>query len=458
MKNLPVSVRWIWVLKYTLLALCSVLIAPNTLTAQSDVPSIVVAQFPRDGAINFLEIKADGTATVLGTLPPEFRLINEQSRVPDRILIGSPIGIVISPNQQYVAVSGQQDQEFTLYVYRITGEQVWAVETNGPVAMYWSADSGGFAFIRDVFSQSDNEEIGVMYFDLQSGEITTLAALEQMSPPRNLSWINDQTLSLTVHDYPLKTMTLMTVTRDGIITPLFSAPRSDAVGSYPSICEYEWSERLQMFFVVTSCALYESIVLQELYSVDLEGNAELLLSAPEEYRVPTIYRAYYNIVGIEVHNENVYVVTSPRIYRHEIGYSLSYSGEWNVLSWNGQEWTRILSETDRETFGFVHPRISRDGRYLVGGQYGPVVDRAIPNALIVIDLTTRDIVRRAETQSAYSDSLTWFDHFRFLYANSYFGNGSPVMSSLAQIVDLSRLPANGIVLPIDSDAPIWLPH
>lgn len=443
MKNLPVSVRWIWVLKYTLLALCSVLIAPNTLTAQSDVPSIVVAQFPRDGAINFLEIKADGTATVLGTLPPEFRLINEQSRVPDRILIGSPIGIVISPNQQYVAVSGQQDQEFTLYVYRITGEQVWAVETEAPVAMYWSADSRGFAFITDTYTVN-NSKYSVMYFDLQTGEIEAFAGAEWGSFPRNLLWIDDQTLSMTVYGD-----TLITVTRDGIITPLFSVPRSEVV-----ICEYEWSERLQVFFVATRCTSDESIELHELYMVDLKGNAELILSAPEEYRDPNVSQAYYNIVGIEVHNENVHIVTYQGIYSGETG----YSDEWNILSWNGQEWTQIFSISESEYFRLEHLRISTDGRYLVVGQYRYSMDKTIPNTLIVIDLTTRDIVRRAEIQSAYSDSLTWFDHFRFLYANSYFGNGSPVMSSLAQVVDLSRLPANGIVLPIDSDAPIWLPH
>lgn len=446
-------------LKYSLLVLCFVFAASGAITAQSDEPSIVVAQFPDDGPITFLAIYADGTTSELGTLPTEFQIRQQRFR-PDEISfdIPAPDSIVISPDQQYVAVSAGQDQNYWLYVFRTTGEQVWTVEVETPARMIWSSDNAGFAFVTDRVSYN-GDEIGLAYFDLQTGQISSLASAQQVSLPFFMKWINDQTVVLNVIDEAIGERILIKITREGEITQIFPNISCNEY-SNETIGEYEWSEQLQVFFVEAGCFNDGSSFRSNLYRVDLDGNATLLLSAPDSYSDPNVLQASYLINGIEVYGESTYVFT------RQFGYEYSEISDgirplddiWRVMRWRDGEWLEIASGNGNQDLGFKNLTISTDGRYLAIYEYRYGIDRnlpAVPHTLIVTDLVTGEIVRRAKTFAEFSNSLIWFDDYRFLFADSYYGGGHSIMSPLAQIIDLSRPPIDGFIVPLED--PIWLP-
>jgi hypothetical protein len=448
---------WIQVLKCSLLVLCFVCIAPCALTAQSNEPSIVVAQFPDDGPITFLAIYADGTTTQVGSLPSEFRGPTERFRPNEIPLdITAPDSIVISPDQQYAAISAQQNQAYKLYIFRTTGEQIWEVDIETPARMSWSPDNEGFAFVTDR-NHYNGEEIGVAYFDLETGQVISLARENQAYIPFFMKWINDQILVLNVIDEAIDERILIKITRDGEITQIFPNIRCDEY-SNETIGEYEWSEQLQVFFVEAGCFNDEDFLLSKLYQVDLDGNATLLLSAPDDYSDPSVDQARYLITGIEVYGENVYVLT------HQYGYDFDTSGDlqifddiWRVMRWRDGEWLEIASGNGNQDLGIKNPTISTDGRYVVFYEYRYGINPnlpAVPHTLIVIDLVTGEVVRRAKTFAKFSDSITWFDDYRFLFADSYYGGGDAIMSPLAQIIDLSRTPMDGFIVPLED--PIWL--
>lgn len=424
--------------------------------AQPGAPPIVVLQFLFEDAIRFQAVSPDGTITNLGALPPEIRLSNVQDFTADDWYLQSPDNIAISPDQQYAAVSASDGRVYHLLVYRINGERVWSTPLESFARMRWTPDSSGFAFAMD--NRGETPQLSVGYFDLQTQQVSQLATSDQVPFPRRLRWANPETLTLDMIN-DANSRSFMMLTRAGELTELLRLEPDDEVGAYDTLCEREWSERLQVFFMVVGCVGgAEPVVLEKLYTVDLQGNATLILSAPDEFRTEYGDPAQYHMTGVEVHDASAYVVT------HEYRF-LPYTGqdddihdevtEWRVLRWRGGVWTEIISGDLDEEYGYAHPRISSDGRYLALGYYRWFVDETIPNALVIIDLEAGKVVRRVETRAAYSQSLTWFNHYQFLFASSFYGNGETIVSSIAQLVDLARLAV--LDLGDSLDAPIWLP-
>lgn len=449
-------VKRIAVVKPVLLLCLICFSAPVLVIGQTSTPAIVVAEFPRDGAITFVAIHPDGTTTDLGALPPEFRLSTYQTYTADDWDVRDPARIAISPNQQYAVVSANRRGTFQFFVYETSGRLLYAEPLTTPVFAHWSPDSRGFALTADTSSYAGGQ-FGIAYVDLDTGHIEQLVSSEQATYPRQLKWLDESTLAfLTVapEGYSLNLLTHGEEPRE-----LFAARTSPDQSTWGTICEYEWLEAQRIFLVATGCTgSPESIVFEELHTVDLAGSAHLILSAPEIYRRPNVFQARFSVVGVEVAAGNIYVLLYE--YRNtDVGDEhpeFEEFRQWRLLRWQHGDWTEITSlVADQEFFTYANPSLSPDGRYLEVGYYQGLGETAPPTALVIIDVVSGTVIRRTEFSNRYAPNVTWFNHYQFLAATSYYGENDPMMSDFALTVNLLRLPLAGTIVPLNGV--IWLP-
>ena len=177
-------------IKLLLLLTAVFLVSAAPATAQSKERQAITMAAPDQAALTFYALDTGGDVTQLGSLPAEFRIANVQSLIgPEHDwYIWQPDDLALSPDQQYVAFSAQRDNEHQLFIYRLSGEEVWSAATDGELEIRWSPDSQGFSLASD---QS------MAYFQLASQRLTELRPLADREYARYFRCLDNQTFTYT---------------------------------------------------------------------------------------------------------------------------------------------------------------------------------------------------------------------------------------------------------------------
>lgn len=379
--------------------------------AQEDDAQVVIMQVEADQPITFVGVDAQGNISDLGALPPEFYLAFSPN-TGSTWLISSPGNIVLSPDQRYIALSAEQRFETTLFIYQITGEQVWSAPVNNPVSASWSPDSHGFVFWQSADEEDDSEE-GLFYVNVDSPALTLLSTPAEVAYAQRFVWLDNETITFSAYLVGSGYENLLSITLDGQTTILFRTNDWLPTEFVDTICEREWSDNNQVIYFSVGCVLYEATVLQQAYATTLDGDVSLLLTPPDAMRQPVL-QANFLIRGIETHGNSTYFVIVENLRTlNEIDVTETFS--WRILRLRNGEWTEIYQESPDNSIDIESPTISPDGHYLTVGRYDFRSSDGVVSTLVVIDLETGRIIREIDGAGRYGWTVIWLNHYTFVY-------------------------------------------
>lgn len=438
------------------------LIAPMVLMsvlktdAQANEREVIVMEVSRDGALTFYAVNSNGAIREIGSLPDEFHLPNEQILTSGSWSIEQVDELALAPNHEYVAFSARQhtgnESVYRLFVYRLSGEEVWSALIDDYVQISWSPTSLGFGFSPANSATGANDE-GIAYFRLGSQSVTLLKHLSENEFAYRFRSIEDETFIYSLYAYSLEMLTL-----DGESTSLFNREEIQLEGVLDSLCDREWSRSEQMIFLSIGCtSAPESIILEVVYGISVDGTLSLLLEPPPEFEDEGLHVGAYRIENIEIVDGTAYIVTWQ--YRQNFNQedNLEETSQWDVLKFQNGSLTPIFSSLLEQPTPIKSPVISPNGRYITFGLNTGSSENMI-SKLMIFDLVNGSFVREIETSGGFGWRMKWLNNYTFLYVNAHSRSQCQCtdasLGNLSLLVDLSQYAVTDI--GAEFEHPIWL--
>ncbi len=412
MKNLvkPLMLLLLFVFAF----LNSVIVRP--ILAQDNPSKAVIVQALPYKPLMFKSINHIGEITTLGHLPIKFQ-INDQVTEKIEWIIWYADEIMLSPDQKYVAFSAIKNAEYRLFVYRVNGDEVFTIPNEKEVEIRWSPDSRGFVIAQtNLYNPSDHAFIG--YFEVASKRIIPITPSLKSQFIRSFQWLDNEHLIFEMLDNNETTLEVLTL--DGHTTALFN---TDALPDqiYNSVCEREWSKQEQVIYFSVGCVGgAESVVLQRLYNVDLQGHEYLVISPSPDYLKDNIYQALFSLDHIENYDENTYLLQQEYLYRFEVDGAIAASDvTWQILRVSQNRVTSIYKSTVDLTTGFTYTKLSPDGKYFALATYQRDSNGdSIRSKIQVVNLQTGTLVRNIDVPGRFFSSIKWLDNHTFVYSGA----------------------------------------
>ncbi|MBA3870500.1 MAG: hypothetical protein H0X30_15260 [Anaerolineae bacterium] len=417
----------------------SLLLSP--VSAQNNSIKAVVLQSVDYEPITFQSVDSASVITLLGHLPLKFHLNNQLSE-KDEWLIWYADDIIISPDQKYVAFPASSNSGNWLFVYTVTGDEIWSSENSLPVEIHWSPDSRGFLFAQTNLTKP-TDHAAINYFEVQSKRVIPITPTLESQFIRSFQWLDNDHLIFEMLANNQTTLEVLTL--DGQTTGLFNTSvLPDNI--FSSICEREWAKQVQLIYFTVGCVGGpEDVILQSLYKVDLEAHSSLVLSPSADFQNSDLFQALFLITGIETDNGNTYFLNQDYIVTNDdLGDSNRDSLpdiQWHILRLNQNHITEVYTSTVSLATGFLYSKISPDGRYLALSTYEQH-NEIITSKLLVVDLKTGKLIRDIDVAGRFYGIIKWLSNDTFLFTSadgSYDCNCDPTFPNVeVLLVDLSK--------------------
>ncbi|MEP6984693.1 MAG: hypothetical protein ABI970_03790, partial [Chloroflexota bacterium] len=391
--------------------------------------------------ITFQSVNNTGEITLLGHLPLKFSL-NNQTTANAEWTIWFADDIILSPDQKYVAFQALSKSGNGLFVYTVTGDEIWSTENSRPVEIHWSPNSRGFLFAQtDLYKPTDHAAIN--YFEVQSKRVIPIKPILESQFIRSFQWLDNDHLIFEMLANNQTTLEVLTL--DAQTTGLFNTSvLPDNI--FSSICEREWAKQVQLIYFTVGCVGGpEDVILQSLYKVDLEAHSSLVLSPSADFQNSDLFQALFLITGVEATNDNTYFLTQKFIVKYNDSGDLTSDSTpditWHVLRIKNNRVTDIYTSTVDLTTGFLYSKISPDGRYLALSTYEQHGEN-ITSKLLVVDLKTGKLIRDIDVAGRFYGIIKWLSNDTFLFTSadgSHDCNCDPTFPNVeVLLVDLSK--------------------
>lgn len=242
------------------------------------------------GTIEFNQVTSDGTITTIGSLPNTFSVYPDES---GEWLIPDPQVFYVAPDAPVVAFTARRGDEYRLYIFDILINDLREVTIPYWGLPKWSPDGKYIFFSARPFFLRESIPIEVIQrylYDVVNDQIFTLTENPTDLPP-NPQWLADS----SGFAWTLGTGSNVEIAdRQGRNQRILNDPPLDLsdVPNLPEFsCRLTWSPELERYFYAVGCQSFGDTTFMRIYSVDLQGNTELVVDFEQFFPV-AFFRSY----------------------------------------------------------------------------------------------------------------------------------------------------------------------